>query len=129
MSILYYFFILSFYMRPRNLLQITCLIFSLTLASSSCREKHIKKFMFLLLFVFCINCFNKRSTNRKVMGLTPVGSTRKFLFPSMPVSLTEKTSYFTLITRLKIHHLHFHHCAEASHRHFNPTSMQDVCVV
>ena len=27
--------------------------------------------------------------NRKVIGSTPVGSTWKFLFPSMPVSLTE----------------------------------------
>ena len=66
--------------------------------------------------------------NRKVIGLTLVGSTWIFLLnPCMPVSLTEKTSSFTVIARLKIYHLHFHHCATAAHRHFNPSSMQDVC--
>ena len=47
------------------------------------------------------------------MGSTPVGSTRIFLFLSIPVSLTEKHPFFTLITRLKKYTvlIQFHHCA------------------
>ena len=36
-----------------------------------------------------------------------------FLFPSMPVSLTENKSSFTLITRPTTYHYHLHHCAKA----------------
>ena len=47
----------------------------------------------------------------------------------MPVSLTEKniTFHFLKLPGLKIYHLHFHHCATASHRHINFSRMQDVC--
>ena len=31
--------------------------------------------------------------NRKVVGSTPVGRTRNFFFPSMPVSLLNNTSF------------------------------------
>ena len=38
-----------------------------------------------------------------------------FYFSEYACVTDRKTSSFTLITRLKIHLLHFHHCAKASH--------------
>ena len=43
-----------------------------------------------------------RTSNRKVVGSTPVGRTRNFFFPSMPVSLLNNTS-FSLCILFNIH--------------------------
>ena len=37
--------------------------------------------------------WSRRTSNRKVVGSTPVGRTRDFFFPSMPVSLLNNTSF------------------------------------
>ena len=54
--------------------------------------------------------------------VTLVGSTGIFLLIRVCLCHLLKN-----IIRLKIYILHVHHWAIASHRHFNPSSMQDAC--